>query len=57
MHKVNPSLSTTQAPKVPEVRQLSEREIEALRLDMAHSSVWIRAELKRRRAACNKKKR
>lgn len=37
-------------------RALSPNEIEALRDDMKESSVWAKAELKRRRAAKNQKK-
>lgn len=36
-------------------RRLSDREIQALRRDMAESSAWAKAELKRRRAAKNQK--
>ncbi|ELB1991365.1 TPA: hypothetical protein L3V69_005066 [Vibrio parahaemolyticus] len=36
-------------------RALSPNEIEALRDDMKESSVWAKAELKRRRAAKNQK--
>ncbi|AVH26895.1 MULTISPECIES: hypothetical protein [Vibrio harveyi group] len=36
-------------------RRLSVEEIQELRRDMAESSAWARAELKRRRAAKNQK--
>ncbi|EGR0751049.1 hypothetical protein D8T32_08830 [Vibrio vulnificus] len=36
-------------------RRLSDSEIQALRRDMFESSAWAKAELKRRRAAKNKK--
>ncbi|ELA6640204.1 hypothetical protein J4H27_14130 [Vibrio alginolyticus] len=36
-------------------RRLSDREIQALRRDMAESSAWAKAELKRRRDSKNQK--
>ncbi|HCH1022512.1 TPA: hypothetical protein NKP51_005132 [Vibrio parahaemolyticus] len=42
---------TISAPRV-----LSLKEIDVLRCDMKESSVWAKAELKRRRAAKNQKK-
>ncbi|MCK9781567.1 hypothetical protein [Proteus columbae] len=40
----------------PCVYKLTETQIDELRRDMAESSAWAKAELKRRRAAKNKKK-
>lgn len=47
--------TVTEDYKGPAVRRLTPSELEELRKDMAESSAWAKAELKRRRAAKNQK--
>ncbi|WP_114090786.1 hypothetical protein [Thalassospira profundimaris] len=53
-----PQLTATEEHKgrLAMVRRLHPVELEQLRKDMAESSAWAKAELKRRRAAKNQKK-
>lgn len=47
--------TVTEDYKGPAVRRLTPSDLEELRKDMAESSAWAKAELKRRRAAKNQK--
>lgn len=47
--------TVTEDYKGPAVRRLTPSELEELRQDMAESSAWAKAELKRRRDAKNQK--